>query len=164
MSPRLLRLLAGFLAAFVLVANAPAIAESARGLSLPGLINISWRGDDGLGAALALCLALLLVARRRRPATRPSRPAARPVAASPAGGLLIELRRSAELGERVPALARRYRLSQDAVRVAVGRSPSSSAARAERVSRARQRALPAPVPAVHPRPSSSRRTPYQATT
>jgi hypothetical protein len=163
MSPRLLRLLAGFLAAFVLLAYVPAIAGAARGLSLPGRIDIAWPGDDGLGAALALCLALLLVARRGRPVARSSRPPAQPAAVLPASGLLIELRRSAEQGERVPALARRYRMSQDAVRVAVGRSPSSSAARAERVSRARQRALPAPVPAVHPRPRPSGRTPYQAT-
>lgn len=161
MNPRLLRLIAGFLAAFVLLSYAPAIPGLVRELRWP--TGVRQPGDilPATAAALTLVL-LLLVLRRRRLAPPAVRRPARPAGPPPASALLGELRRRAEQGERVPELARRYRLSQDAVRVAVGGGPSSPAARAERVSRARQRALPAPVPRVHPPIRAKAPTSYRA--
>lgn len=161
MNPRLLRLLAGFLAAFVLLSYAPAIPGLMRDFRWP--TGLRQPGDILLAVAAALTLVLLLlVLRRRRLAPRPVHRPTRPAGPPPASALLGELRRRAELGERVPELARRYRLSQDAVRVAVGGRTPSPAARAERVSRARQRALPAPVPRVHPQVRATAPKSYRA--
>jgi hypothetical protein len=161
MNPRLFRLIAGFLAAFVLLSYAPFVPDLVREFRWPA--GILAPGDVLLAAAAALTLMLLLLVLRRRRLVPPSvRRPVRPAGPAPASAMLGELRRRAEQGERVPALARRYRLSQDAVRVAVGGGPSSPAARAERVSRARQRALPAPVPRVHPPVRATAPKPYRA--
>lgn len=162
MNPRLFRLIAGFLAGFVVLSYAPVLPTLVGNIRMPSPAALP--DGTGLAAAAVLTLTLLLlVVRRRRPAVRPVRSAARPPSPPPASALLGELRRAADQGERVPALARRFRLSQDAVRAAVGAGPSSPAARAERVSRARQRALPAPQPAVQPRPRASLSKAYRAT-
>ncbi len=161
MNPRLLRLIAGFLAAFVLLSYAPTILSRLRDVRWPA--ELEQPGAELVVTAAGLTLTLMLLLLRRRGMTPPAaRRAVRPAGPPPASALLGELRRRAEQGERVPELARRYRLAQDAVRVAVGGGPSSPAARAERVSRARQRALPAPVPAVHPRARASGPKPYRA--
>ena len=62
-------------------------------------------------------------------------------------------------GERVPEVARRFQLSQDAVRVAIGRPAPSPAAPTGKRFRSRQPVLPAKPRAT---PLASGRNPYKA--
>ena len=128
-------------------------------------------GDLLLVAAASLTLLLLTLlllrhraeAPRRRPAARPARAAvarrsADPVA-PPSSALSRRLREAARDGERVPEVARRFRLSQDAVRVAIGRAAPTPAAPTGKSFRSRQAVLPARPRAT---PVPSRRSPYKA--
>lgn len=132
MNPELLRLTTGFLVALVLLSYAPALPGLLQKLRLPaGSEQLS---DALLGTAAVLALGLLfLVVRRRRANLRPIGAPTR-VASTPAGSVLrSELRLAVEQGERIAAIARRYEMAQDAVRVAVSSLLSTPAARPERV-------------------------------
>jgi len=166
MNPKLLRLTAGFLAAFVLISYAPALPDLLRGVSFAPALSDLLRGvsfpavragenDALLGSAAALSLGLWLIVRRRQGLEAPVASHSRVGSASVESALRAELRRAVEQGERIPAIARRHHLSQDAVRVAVGRGPSTPAAGAERVSRLRQGPVPALVAAGGAGPRSS---------
>lgn len=160
MNPKLLRLTAGFVAAFVLLSYAPALPGLLRNASLPAVTM--GENDALLGLAAALAMALLLMVRGRGAVAPPAATPARVSSASVESALRAELRRAVAQGERIPAIARRHRLSQDAVRVAVGRGPSTPAAGPERVSRLRQRPARALVAAGGAAPRPSRQTSYRA--
>lgn len=187
MTTRMTRLLAGFLAGFVLLSYAPALPgliarlDDGNGLQLPAISDMTLLV---IGGCVAL-LGLLLVRRRQRqahaqPVARPadSRALARPSAEQPlrrampehsgpyptiASPLQIRLRAAVEKGDRIPVLARRHSLSIDAVRMAVGTSATSSspAPRASTSFRSNTPSLPAKPKA---RPVSQRRNHYQITT
>lgn len=192
MTPMMRRLVAGFLATFVLLSLAPyapeglALVRRAAPVAGAALARVAgtaagWLGsldftapaaDLLLAAAASLTLALLGLLllrhraeaprRRRASATRGTAVARTPAAAEPvASALRRRLREAARDGERVPEVARRFRLSQDAVRVAIGRAAPTPAAPTGKSFRARQPVLPA-----KPRAAAvaSRRTPYQALT
>lgn len=192
MTPMMRRLVAGFIAAFVLLSLAPyapeglALVRRAAPVAGATLARVAgtaagWLGaidltgpatDLLLAAAASLTLALLALllrrhraeAPRRRSGARPSRTAlARtPAAAEPvASALSRRLRQAARDGERVPEVARRFRLSQDAVRVAIGRPAPTPAAPTGKSFRARQPVLPAKARAAA---VTSRRNPYKALT
>ncbi len=191
MTPMMRRLVAGFLATFVLLSLAPYAPEGlalarrlapVAGAALARLAGSAagWLGaidltgpaaDLLLAAAASLTLALLALlllrhraeAPRRRSAPAAARTAvarARPSSAEPvASALSRRLREAAREGERVPEVARRFRLSQDAVRVAIGRAAPTPAAPTGKSFRSRQPVLPAKPRAT---PVASRRTPYKA--
>ena len=178
MNPRILRLVAGFLAGFVLLSLLPALPDllrAARTLPSPDQV-----GDLLLATAAGLCVLLLVVLMRRRlvaarrdrsagGATRaplPARlatPSTRTSGAVAGPGRLSELqarlRAAARKGERVPALARRHGISVDAVRTALGQNPPAPAARRGSSFRGRQQSVPAGRSA---RALPSGRTPYGA--
>ena len=191
MTPMMRRLVAGFLATFVLLSLAPyapegiALARRAVPVVAAALARLAQAGGAWLStldpggpagdlllvaaASLTLLLLTLLLRRhraeapRRRPAARPARAAvarrsADPVA-PPSSALSRRLREAARDGERVPEVARRFRLSQDAVRVAIGRAAPTPAAPTGKSFRSRQAVLPARPRAT---PVPSRRSPYKA--
>lgn len=184
MNPRTLRIVVGFVVAFVLLSLAPSTPAILGGASAlvsgaPDLLagaNQALAGiatEDLLLGVAALLAGLLLVRQRqtvpvvRRPATVASRPAitvaraAKPVApgreTARTDTLAAQIRAAARNGERVPALARRHRLSQDAIRVAIGPAASSAGLPGSSF-RSRQR-LTAGAPAA--RAAIPRRTPYR---
>ena len=171
MSPRILKLVLVFLTGFVLLAYAPVLVQAAPtvgaalgAIPVPAFPTLASDGDllgDMLLGTAAAMLALLLVLRlRRRVAASPAvtpRPALQLVTTHESP-LRTDIRKAAATGERVPALARRFRLSQDAVRVALHKEGPTDAARPERSSR-RERQLPPPAKAPARVPS---RTGYQA--
>lgn len=151
MNSKTLRLLAGFLAGFILLSLAPAIPDfiasvnSGTSLQLPAITDTML---IAIGGCVAL-LGLVVMHRRQRkvlaaqPITRPSqsRALARPSMQKPQqrsmpehsgpyptiqSPLQIRLRAAVEKGERIPVLARRHNISIDAVRTAVGASATSS--------------------------------------
>jgi hypothetical protein len=188
-NPRLLRVVLGFLAGFVLISLIPALPELVK--TAPNLPSPDQVGDALLATAAGLCLALLVVVvRRRRRATRrdsgfgralarqmqgtPARAPARgpgrtvqlapkPAPArpstAPASALSVKIRTAARKGERVPALARRHSLSVDAIRAALGDPPSTPAARRGSSFRSRQQSVP---PVRQARALPMRRNPYGA--
>ena len=171
MNPRTLKLVLLFLGGFVLLAYAPIVVEEAPkllaslgSLSVPALpamdLGNEMVGDILLGSAAGM-LAVLLVLRLRRRADAAPAVTARPalqLVTTHESPLRTDIRKAAATGERVPALARRFRLSQDAVRVALHKEGPADAARPERSSR-RERQLPPPAKTPARRPS---RTGYQA--
>lgn len=183
MNRRLLRLVIGFLAGFVLLSLLPMLPEALR--SLERLPDPDQLGDILLAVTAGLCLVLLVVlVGRRRAATRQVHPfrqalarhAAAPVpapaavarrpgtvaagaAAAPQSALEARIRTAAHKGERVPALARRHGVSIDAIRTALGEPRSAPAASRGSSFRPRQQSLPAAPPA---RAISVRKTPYGA--
>ncbi|MBK8005975.1 MAG: hypothetical protein IPK12_19170 [Gemmatimonadetes bacterium] len=171
MSPRTLKLVLVFLTGFVLLAYAPVLVQAAPtvvatlgGIPTPSLPAVAMTtdllGDILLGTAAALLAVLLVLRLRHRVATQPAvtpRPALHLVTTHESP-LRTDIRKAAATGERVPALARRFRLSQDAVRVALHKEGPADAARPERSSR-RERQLPPPAKTPVRRPS---RTGYQA--
>lgn len=152
MTPKTIRLIVGFLAAFVLISVAPAIPDfiatldDGNGLQLPAITDSTL---IAIGGAVVL-LGLVVLRRQQRqvraaqPVTRGSSHAvARPSADQPlkrsmpehsgpyptiASPLQIRLRAAVGKGERIPALARRHSLSIDAVRAAVGATAISAPA------------------------------------
>jgi hypothetical protein len=131
-------------------------------------------GDVLLATATVLCgLLALVIARRRRQAAPPRggtagaalslagvrRALARPPREPRPSDLGVRLRQAARTGERVPQLARRFHLSQDAVRAAIGHCASGPAAPTGKSFRSRKASLPAKPRAlpVGPQPS-----PYRA--
>jgi hypothetical protein len=153
----MIRLVAGFLAVFVLLSAAPALPEAVALLQDPVLTEV-WNEMLPFilgGVALAIGSIALLRAARHRPAkpVRPSAPArpSRPplparvsrsepkLAISP---LALEIRQAARQGGRVSELARRFRTSQDAIRIVMGREGVHSAAPEGSSFRPRQAALP----------------------
>jgi hypothetical protein len=144
MNSKTVRLVAGFLAVFVLISVAPAIPGFIAKLDgLPSL-TIPVVSDSLLIviAGAVLLLGLLVLRRRQQhraaqPVTSRSRALARPSAEKPLkrampehsgpyptipSPLQIRLRAAVDKGERIPALARRHSISIDAVRAAVGAS------------------------------------------
>lgn len=176
MNPRQLRLILGFLAAFMLISIAPLLPDP----------HSAWRGVlsdtellDGFGNPLLLSAGVLVAAagvivawrrflgRRREapPGTHSS--AARAIARgdSRAAAVIVEasaltrrLRKASDRGARVPELARKFGVSQDAVRGALGRAPTAPAARPGSSFRDRKAASPARPRAA---PVASPRSPYQ---
>jgi len=153
MTPKMFRLVLGFLAAFVLLSVAPHLvdlvrtfAEPAQAESLADLL-----GYVGVGAITAVSS----IGLRRRLRARP--PRMRRV--RPAQQLGLKLRQASREGVRAAELARRFHLSQDAVRTAIGRDGSSAAAPKGTSFRPRQAVLPA-----KPRAKAlpMRQTPYRA--
>ena len=189
MTPMMRRLVAGFLAIFVLLSLAPyapeglALARRAAPVVGAALATVAafaggWLGTIDLtgpvadlllvaAAGLTLTLLVLLLVRHRAEAPRrragrpPARGAvARRAAAAPAISMLSRrLREAMHGGERVPEVARRFQLSQDAVRVAIGRPAPSPAAPTGKSFRSRQPVLPAKPRAT---PLASGRNPYKA--
>jgi len=179
MNSRQLRLVLGFLAVFVLISIAPMLPDLGTvGSDLIADVSLT----DGLGNLLLVCAGGLVLsvgviaarrrwlARERRPrqaaAKAPARALVHGEASRPSGAAAVEspltrqLRKESERGCRVPELARKFGLSQDAVRGALGRSPTAPAARAGSSFRDRKPASP---PAARAKPVSLRRSPYQVT-
>ncbi len=164
MTPKTTRLVAAFLAAFVLLSAAPRVPGLLASLTDPAVTDLL--GDVLLGAALLLTLVAWWVLRHRQ---APARPAGarvlcrdrdvRPRTGRRPTGLGRRLREAARKGERPTELARRFGLAQDAVRLALGPGPASPAAPTGKSFRPRQPSLPA-------RPKASavpvRQTPYRA--
>lgn len=153
MTPQMKRLVVGFLAAFVLLSVAPHLPRLADRLLDPALAESL---SDLLGyVAVGLFAAVGSIALRRRLQARLRRARA----FRPAQGLGQRLRQASREGARAPELARRFQLSQDAVRAAIGRDGSASAAPKGTSFRSRQAALP-----VKPRARAVavRQTPYRA--
>ena len=171
MTPKMLRLVLGFLAGFVLLSAAPRLPGALGGLADRAATDLV--GDVLLATATALCglLALVIVRRRRRPpATRrhvrlrplPAgvrRALARPPREPRPSDLGARLRQAARTGERVPQLARRFHLSQDAVRAAIGHGASGPAAPTGKSFRSRKASVPAKPRALPVAPQPS---PYRA--
>lgn len=186
MSTKTIRLLAGFLAGFVLLSYAPALPELiakldvGNGLQLPAVTDTTLMVIGGLVALLGL----VVMHRRQRqalaqpiPRPSPSRALARPSAEQPlrrampehsgpyptiASPLQIRLRAAVEKGDRIAVLARRHNLSIDAVRLAVGTTATSSSSepRASTSFRSHAPSLPAKPKA---RPVAQRGSSYQST-
>jgi hypothetical protein len=153
-TPQMLRLVLGFLAAFVLLSVAPHLPGLVAALSDPALTDRL--GDLLLYAAGGLALSILSIhLLRRLGALRVERPRVPGVAGSNLG---LRIRQASRHGARVPVLARRFRLSQDAIRVATGREGSTRAAPKGSSFRPRQPALPTKPRAT---PVAARRTPYR---
>jgi hypothetical protein len=180
-----LRIVIGFVVAFVLLSLAPSSPAFLSGAShfvagAPDLLAAANRAlagiatDDLLLGVAALLAGMLLVRRRQAvPVVRRAAPAAarassamarsaRPVgsARDPArqDTLAARIRAAARNGERVPALARQHQLSQDAIRVAIGPAASSAGLPGSSF-RSRQRLSPG-APAA--RAAIPRRTSYRA--
>lgn len=180
MNRRQFRLVAGFLAAFVLISVAPVLPDLTTPFSIGGIrIDVNAPLADGVGELLltlagGLVLAAVIIAGRRalrarrapsrRTVGRPSQAVAsraraeRPVAIRESA-LTLQLRKEAERGIRVPELARTFGLSQDAVRGALGRRVTAPAAPGGSSFRSRKSVTPAKPAA---RAIATRRTPYQA--
>lgn len=180
MNPRQLRLVAGFVTVFVLLSFAPTLPDlRAAGADLFSGVDLSEvELTEGVGNLLlvmagGLVLSVGVIAGRRKflarprrsPAPRPStsRAVARqasttPAASVPESALARQLRKESNRGLRVPELARQFGLSQDAVRVAVGRVAPAPAAPKGSSFRSRQPAAPVPAKASA---VSKRRNPYQ---
>jgi hypothetical protein len=153
MTPQMKRLVVGFLAAFVLLSVAPHLLEEADRLSDPATAESL---SDLLGyVAAGLLAAVGSIALLRRLRARPR--GARTLRS--ALGLGRRLRQASREGARAPELARRFQLSQDAVRAAIGRDGPGSAAPKGSSFRSRQGALPAKPRA---RAVPVRQTPYRA--
>lgn len=136
--------------------------------TLPAGVLPALPGPDALlatAAGLTLLLLVLLLHRHLTAApvpARATRPTRRAVARrEPEGGseLSRRLRDAARGGERVQDLARQFHLSQDAVRVALGRGAPTPAARGGKGFRPRQPSLPAGPRA---RPVAARPSGYRA--
>lgn len=123
MTPQMVRLLAGFLAAFVLVSLASKLPDTAAVLSRPGLLAEAGSLLLWVAAGLLIPIGAVIAWRRLHGLAR------RRAARSPSGGdLPTRIRRAAQGGTGVPRLAREFRLSQDAVRVALGQHGTASPA------------------------------------
>ena len=98
---------------------------------------------------------------RRAPAAvaRSTRPSTTAGVTAPQSELQGKIRSAARKGEKVAALARRHRLSVDAIRTALGELPSAPAALRGSSFRSRQQSLPAARPATA---IPARRNPYGA--
>lgn len=180
MNPRQFRLVAGFLTVFVLLSFAPTLPDlRAAGADLLAGVDLSELDiTEGLGnlllvlaGGLVLSVAVIagrrtvLARTRRRPAKSPStsravakRESTAPMASVPESALARQLRKESNRGVRIPELARQFGLSQDAVRVAVGRVAPAPAAPKGSSFRSRQPASPAPAKSSA---VSKRRNPYQ---
>jgi hypothetical protein len=178
-----LRLVAGFLAVFIVISVAPLLpampALAVAPFSIAGLrIDVTAPLADGVAELLLTCAAgmvaaVTIIAVRRRvlagrsPArgTRPGVALARARATGERAvvvresALTLQLRKEAERGVRVPELARTYGLSQDAVRGALGRRVSPPAAQGGSSFRGRKAVTPAKPAA---RAVVPRRSSYQA--
>ncbi len=185
MNPRQLRLIVGFLAVFVLISVAPTpsdLRSASSGLlanvELPDLGLSGTELGDGVGnllllAAGGLVLSVGVIAARRRYLARPrraksprsstsrvlaNRGSAGAMERAPESPLALRLRKESSRGVRAPELARQFGLSQDAVRIAVGRPATAPAARAGSSFRTRKPVSPAPAQATA---VTRRRSPYQ---
>ena len=164
MTPQMIRLVAGFLAAFVLLSAAPSLPAAGAWLADPALGDVVLAMLPYTGAALLAAVgAIALLRRRRRRAATPAgggrspAPARRRAQPQPAASAFAEeIRQAARRGARAPELARRFRTSQDAIRVVLGREGAPSAAPAGSSFRARQAAL-APRPAARALPPARNR-------
>lgn len=154
MTPQMVRLLGGFLAAYVLLSALPQLPDVAVAVAHRGLPEVT--GDLLFWFAAGVALPAAAIALRRRLAARGRRSAP----AAPKGtDVGARIRRAAMGGARIPHLARQFRTSQDAVRAAIGRDgTASSAAEAGNSCRSRHAALPAPSRRA---PVPARRTPYR---
>lgn len=161
MNPRQLRLVVGFLTVFVLMSVAPTLPDlrSAGSELLADVDRTDGLGNLLLVVAGGLVLSVGVIAARRRLLARPrrgrqSRPSTgralaghrspRAAAALPESVLARQLRKESTRGLRVPELARQFGLSQDAVRVALGRVVTAPAAQTGRSFRSRKPASPVP--------------------
>jgi hypothetical protein len=182
MNPRQLRLIAGFLTVFVLLSFAPSLpdlrsaaAELLAGVDLTEIGFTDELGNLLLVAAGGLVLSVgMIVARRRflarsqrmqrvRPSSERALTTPREAGAGqpvPESDLARKLRKASSRGTRVPEIARQFGLSQDAVRVAIGRVATAPAARKGSSFRPRNPASPVPAPATA---VAKRRSPYQVT-
>jgi hypothetical protein len=166
MTPQLTRVVAGFLLAFVLLSLAPqlpGLVTTLRDPALAAVVEQMW-WLAAVGAAVGV-VAIAAVRRRaqRSSARAPRRPdTARgpaPRRSDAPSALSQQIRDAARRGGSVPDLARRFRLSQDAIRAAVRGDRSGAAGPRGTSFRSRQEPLPArPSPKALP----SRRTPYTA--
>jgi hypothetical protein len=180
MNPRQFRLVAGFLTVFVLISFTPTLPDlrAASADLFSGFDLSEVELTEGLGNLLLVMAGGLvlsvgaIVARRkflaRSPVRRPSRPAPSRAVAKPSAATAVarvtesaltrQLRKESSRGLRVPELARQFGLSQDAVRVAVGRVATAPAAPKGTSFRSRHPASPAPAKAGV---VAKRRNPYQ---
>jgi hypothetical protein len=150
------RLVLGFLAAFVLLSVAPHLPGLIAALSDPDLTD--QLGDLLIYAAGGIVLSVVCIHLLRRGWRAPRvRRAAAPKASGSSLG--IQIREASRRGAQVPELARRFRVSQDAIRAATGRDGSTRAAPKGSSFRPRQPALPAKPLATA---VAVRRTPYRA--
>jgi hypothetical protein len=147
------RLVAGFLAAFVLLSMAPYLPEQLGRLADPVLLEALPDLVGYAAAALLASVGAIVLVRRIRTTPRRVR------TVRPAQHLGLKLRQASREGAKAPELARRFQLSQDAVRTAIGRDGSSSAAARGSSFRPRQAALPAKPRA---RAVAVRQSPYRA--
>jgi hypothetical protein len=180
MNPRQLRLVGGFLTVFVLLSLAPAWPDlRAAGADLLSGVDLSEVDlTEGLGNLLlvmagGLVLSVGIIAarrklvagRRRERESRPStsravtsQPSASHAVRLPDSALARRLQKESSRGLRVQDLARQFGLSQDAVRVALGRVGTAPAAPKGSSFRSRQPASPAAAKAAA---ITTRRSPYQ---
>ena len=150
MTPQMFRLVVGFLAAFVLLSIAPGLMVL---LGQPGVVDRL--GDLLLFLAAGLSLSAGAVVLWRHRIGRWMTPRR-----SPGGSdLAFQIRQAARRGARGSDLARKYRVSQDAVRLAIGREASPPAGLPGSSFRSRQPALPLQ-PRAHP--ALARRSAYRA--
>lgn len=170
MNPRQLRLILGFLSAFVLISVAPRLAD----LNATGPFSDADR-TAGLGNLLlvlagGLLVSLSLIIARRRFIGRRCRDfqsgsatvarggSAQDVISAEGSPLTRQLRKESDRGARVAELARRFGLSHDGVRSALGRFPTTPAARGGSSFRGRKLTPPAAARAKDP---ALRQSPYQ---
>ena len=170
MSRRQLHIILGFLSAFVLISVAPRLADLNATGPLPDADRSAGLGNLLLLLAGGVLLSVGLIAARRRFIGRPrrdvrSRPAtvarggsARDVVSAEVSPLTQQLRKESDRGARVAELARQFGLSHDGVRSALGRFPTTPAARGGSSFRGRKPEPPAPARAKDP---ALQRSPYQ---
>jgi hypothetical protein len=159
-TPTLRRVLLGFLAGFVLISLAPSFPALLRQVPVllarvsaaapPVTLDPDRIGNALLATAAGLIVVLgVLVVGRRRQASVPRRAGTGRNGPAPSASLAPSplrgrIRQAARQGERAPALARRFHLSVDAIRTALGRETTGSAGTPGTSFRGRHsRALPA---------------------
>jgi len=115
MSSRILRPVIAVAAIFILLSFAPRFPELLSAVESPAVTDLA----SGLlpYAMWGIGLSVVAINLKRRLAGRPARPA-RPRTAT---DFALRVRQAASEGNRVPALARRFHTSQDAIRTVLGR-------------------------------------------
>ncbi|HTS87713.1 MAG TPA: hypothetical protein VMG41_04410 [Gemmatimonadales bacterium] len=124
MTARTVRLVAGVVGILVLISYAPSVSDLTAALGDP--TTQSQLGDLLGFAALAAGLSVVTIGTRRRLVRR--RKAPRSPRRDTGLGMRIREATRATGTPRVPELARRFGTSQDAIRIALGRTPTPAGA------------------------------------
>jgi hypothetical protein len=123
MSSRILRPVVAVAAIFILLSFAPRLPELLSAVENPAVMDIA----SGLlpYVVWGIGLSAVAITLKRRLARLP----ARPVRPRTATDFVQRIRQAAGEGNRVPALARRFHTSQDAIRTVLGRQAPPAAGR-----------------------------------